>query len=97
MDVEGEAMLLYLDEYGIMASTGSACTSTSLEPSHVITGMGLPYEYAHGSMRFTLGKCNTKNDIDYLMKVMPPIVQTLREISPVILEEGKKHAKIHQR
>ncbi|OGH88154.1 MAG: hypothetical protein A3J93_00220 [Candidatus Magasanikbacteria bacterium RIFOXYC2_FULL_42_28] len=97
MDVEGEAMLLYLDEYGIMASTGSACTSTSLEPSHVITGMGLPYEYAHGSMRFTFGKRNTKADVDYLMKVFPEIVRVLREISPVVLEEGKKHAKIHQR
>ncbi len=92
LDVEGEALLLYLDAYGIMCSTGSACTSTSLEPSHVITALGLPYEYAHGSLRFTLGHCNTKKDIDYVMKYLPAIVAQLREISPVNM--GKlKHAK----
>lgn len=92
MDVEGEAMLLYLDEYGIMCSTGSACTSTSLEPSHVLTALGLPYEYAHGSLRFTFGHCNTKADVDYLMKYLPEIIKRLREISPVNMG-GKKHAK----
>ncbi|KKQ39727.1 MAG: Cysteine desulfurase [Candidatus Magasanikbacteria bacterium GW2011_GWA2_37_8] len=92
MDVEGEAMLLYLDEYGIMCSTGSACTSTSLEPSHVLTALGLPYEYAHGSLRFTFGHCNTKADIDYLMKYLPEIIKRLREISPVNMGD-KKHAK----
>lgn len=92
MDVEGEALLLYLDEYGIMCSTGSACTSESLEPSHVLTAMGLPYEYSHGSLRFTFGHCNNKQDIDYVMKYLPLIVQTLREISPVHLKQ-QQHAK----
>jgi cysteine desulfurase len=92
LDVEGEALLLYLDEYGIMCSTGSACTSESLEPSHVLRAMGLPYEYAHGSLRFSLGHSNTRQDIDYLMKFLPVIVKTLREISPARLAK-KKHAQ----
>jgi len=92
LDVEGEALLLYLDAFGIMCSTGSACTSTSLEPSHVITALGLPYEYAHGSLRFTLGHCNTKKDVDYVMKYLPAIVAQLREISPVNIG-CKKHAR----
>ncbi len=85
LDIEGEALLLYLDEYGIVCSTGSACTSTSLEPSHVLLACGLPYEYAHGSLRFTLGKSTTKQEIDYVMKYLPEIVRKLREISPVNL------------
>jgi len=85
LDIEGEAMLLYLDEYGIVCSTGSACTSTSLDASHVLRACGMPYEYAHGSLRFTMGKCNTKKDIDYVMKYLPGIVEKLREISPVNL------------
>ncbi|MEK7213284.1 MAG: cysteine desulfurase family protein [Patescibacteria group bacterium] len=92
MDVEGEALLLYLDEYGIMCSTGSACTSESLEPSHVLRALGLPYEYAHGSLRFSLGKVNTKADLDYLMKYLPEIIKVLREMSPVNLGT-KKHAQ----
>ena len=92
MDVEGEALLLYLDEYGIMCATGSACTSTSLEPSHVLRALGLPYEYAHGSLRFTFGHCNQKSDVDYLMKYLPAIVETLREMSPVRMCEAA-HAK----
>ena len=91
-NIEGEAMLLYLDEYGIMCSTGSACTSESLEPSHVLRAMGMPYEMAHGSLRFTFGRENTKEDVDYLMKYLPAIVNQLREISPVKLN-GQKHAK----
>jgi cysteine desulfurase len=91
-NIEGEAMLLYLDEYGIMCSTGSACTSDSLDPSHVLTAIGLPYEMAHGSLRFSFGKCNTKQDVDYLMKYLPKIVETLREMSPVNIGE-RKHAK----
>ncbi len=87
MDVEGEALLLYLDEYGIMCSTGSACTSESLEPSHVLTAIGLPYEYSHGSLRFTFGHCNIKQDVDYLMKYLPAIVERLREMSPAHLGE----------
>jgi len=63
LDIEGEALLLYLDEYGVMCSTGSACTSDSLDPSHVLLACGLPYEYAHGSIRFTFGKSNTKSEI----------------------------------
>jgi cysteine desulfurase len=92
MDIEGEAMLLYLDEYGIMCSTGSACTSESLEPSHVLRAMGMPYEMAHGSLRFTFGRENTGADIDYLMKYLPAVVSQLREISPVNMGAGK-HAK----
>ena len=83
LDIEGEALLLYLDEYGIVCSTGSACNSVSLDPSYVITACGLPYEYAHGSLRFTLGKNTTKTDIDYVMKYLPWIVGELRKISPV--------------
>ena len=81
IDVEGEAMLLYLDEYGVMCSTGSACTSESLDPSHVLLAMGLPYEYSHGSLRFTFGHCNTKKDIDYLMSFLPAVTQQLREVN----------------
>ena len=83
MNIEGEAMLLYLDEYGIMCSTGSACTSESLEPSHVLRAMGLPYEMAHGSLRFTFGRGNTTADIDYIMKYLPAVVAQLREMSPM--------------
>jgi len=85
MDIEGEAMLLHLDEKGICASTGSACTSGNLEPSHVILALGLPYEMAHGSIRFTLGHVNTEKDIDYLMEAFPPIIEKLRAMSPVHL------------
>jgi len=91
MNIEGEAMLLYMDEYGIMCSTGSACTSESLEPSHVLRTMGMSYEMAHGSIRFTFGRSNTKTDVDYLMKYLPAIVAALREISPV--NSGTKHAR----
>lgn len=91
-NIEGEAMLLYLDEYGIMCSTGSACTSDALEPSHVLLAIGLPYEFAHGSLRFSLGKENTKEDIDYMMKYLPAIVKVLREISPVNMKD-QKHPK----
>jgi len=100
LDIEGEALLLYLDEYGIVCSTGSACTSESLDPSHVLLACGLPYEYAHGSLRFTLGKKTTKDDIDYVMTYLPAIVERLRQISPVNLEydpEQNKHAQIWQR
>jgi len=78
---EGEALLLYLDEYGIMCSTGSACAAQSLEPSHVLKALGLPTDQARGSLRFTLGHCNTKQDIDYLMKYLPLIVAQQRSIS----------------
>ncbi len=83
LDIEGEAMLLYLNEYGIYASTGSACTSQTLDPSHVVIATRLPYEAAHGSMRFTLGKENTEEDVDKVLEVLPGIVEILRKISPV--------------
>ena len=100
LDIEGEALLLYLDEYGIVCSTGSACTSESLDPSHVLLAIGLPYEYAHGSLRFTLGKCTTKEDIDYVINYLPGIVKKLRQISPVNLQEDPNknyHPQYHQR
>lgn len=87
MDIEGEALLLYLDAKGIYASTGSACTSASLDPSHVILALGLPYEVAHGSIRFTLGRSTTEEDIDYVIEVLPGIVEKLRAISPVSVDE----------
>jgi len=83
LDVEGEAMMLYLNEYGICTSSGSACTSQSLDPSHVILAMGLPYEVAHGTLRFTLGKRTTEDEINKIIEVIPGIVDALRRISPV--------------
>jgi cysteine desulfurase len=82
MAVEGEAVLMHLDQHGICASSGSACTSGSLEPSHVLRAMGVPFNYAHGSIRFSLGRFNTDEDIDAILEVMPNIIETLREISP---------------
>jgi cysteine desulfurase len=86
LDIEGEAMLLYLDSYGIEASTGSACDSATLDPSHVILAIGRPYEFAHASMRFTLGKETTKADINYVLEKLPTTVETLRKISPVNID-----------
>lgn len=86
LDIEGEAAVLYLDAEGIMASTGSACASTSLDPSHVILATGLSYEGAHGSMRFTLGHSTTEADVDHVIAVMPGIVERLRKMSPVNLD-----------
>jgi cysteine desulfurase len=83
MDIEGEALTLYLDAQGVCVSTGSACTSASLDPSHVILALGLPYEVAHGSIRFTLGRSTTQEDIDYVLEILPPLVEKLRSISPV--------------
>lgn len=82
LNVEGEALLLYLNEHGICASSGSACTSKTLDPSHVLISMGVPYEFAHGSLRFTLGKRTTKEDLDKIIEVLPGIVKILRAISP---------------
>jgi len=81
LGTEGESIVLYLDELGVACSTGSACTSESLEPSHVIMALGKPHEYSHGSVRFTLGRRNTKKDIDYVMKILPGVVERLRKIS----------------
>jgi len=80
--VEGESLLLHLDSEGIYAATGSACTSHTLEASHVLLAMNVPYEYAHGSIRISLGKNNTEEDVDYVLDKLPEIVKTLREISP---------------
>jgi len=81
--VEGESILLMLDSYGIMASSGSACTSGSLDPSHVLLALGLPHEIAHGSLRLTLGKDNTEADVDKVLEVLPGIIETLRRMSPL--------------
>lgn len=81
--VEGESLLLSLDMKGICASSGSACTSGSLDPSHVLLAMGIPHEVAHGSVRMTLGRGNTEADIDYVLEVMPEIVARLRAMSPL--------------
>lgn len=80
--VEGESILLMLDSYGIMASSGSACTSGALEPSHVLLALGLPHETAHGSLRITLGKDNTEEDVDKVLEVLPGIIASLRSMSP---------------
>lgn len=81
--IEGEAILLMLNEYGICASSGSACTSGSLEPSHVLLAMGIPHERAHGSIRFSLSRYNTPEEMDYILEKLPPVIERLRELSPV--------------
>jgi cysteine desulfurase len=83
MFVEGEAMLIHLDIKGIAASTGSACSSASLDPSHVLLALGIPMEDVHGSIRFTLGRENTEDEIKYVLEVFPTIVEKLRAISPL--------------
>ena len=88
LNVEGEATVLYLDAEGIASSTGSACNSDSLEPSHVIMAIKRRDNYAHGSVRFTMGKKTTKSDIDYVMKVLPGIIKKLRSISA--LDKNKR-------
>lgn len=88
--IEGESLLLMLDMKGIAASSGSACTSGSLDPSHVLLAIGLPHEIAHGSLRLTFGEENTDADIDYLMEALPVIVQRLREMSPLYEDAQQK-------
>ena len=82
--IEGEAILLMLDKYGICASSGSACTSGSLEPSHVLRAMGVPFTAAHGSIRFSLSRYNTEEEVDYTIEKMPPIINKLRRLSPFV-------------
>ncbi len=85
--IEGESLLLSLDIKGIAASSGSACTSGSLDPSHVLLAIGLSHEIAHGSLRMTLGDANTDEDVDYVLDVLPEIVGRLREMSPLFVQE----------
>jgi cysteine desulfurase len=80
--VEGEAILLMLNEHGICASSGSACTSGSLEPSHVLRAMGVPFTAAHGSIRFSLSRYNTEDEIEVILEKLPPVIARLRELSP---------------
>lgn len=81
--IEGESILLSLDFEGVAASSGSACTSGSLDPSHVLLAIGLPHEIAHGSLRLTMGDYTTEEDVDYVLNVLPPIIQRLRNMSPL--------------
>ena len=81
-NVEGEAILLMLDRLGICASSGSACTSGSLEPSHVLRAMGVPFTYAHGSVRLSLSRYTTESEVDYVLANFPKVIETLRAISP---------------
>jgi cysteine desulfurase len=87
-NIEGEAILLHLDESGIAASSGSACTTGSLEPSHVMMAMGIPYTFAHSSTRFSLSVYTTEEEIDAVIAVMPGIVDTLRSISPFVEKQN---------
>lgn len=80
--VEGEGILLMMDEFGICASSGSACTSGSLQPSHVLRAMGIPFTMAHGSIRFSLSVYNTGEEVDFVLEKLPPIIETLRGMSP---------------
>lgn len=86
--IEGESILLLLNQFGISVSTGSACSSTSLEPSHVLTALGVPVEMIHGTVRFTVGDFTTKEDIDYVVDNLKKIVARLREISSVNSKKG---------
>ena len=88
--VEGEALLLHLDAKGICASSGSACSSASLDPSHVLLAIGLPHAIAHGSLRLSLGPDNTEADVEYMLKEVPAVVDYLREMSPVWDKENQK-------
>ncbi len=90
--VEGEAILLLLDRLGICASSGSACTSGSLEPSHVMRAMGVPFTAAHGSIRFSLSRYNTREEIDYVLEHMPRVITRLRKISPYCAEGSPARA-----
>ena len=86
--IEGESILLLLNQFGISVSTGSACSSASLEPSHVLTALGVPVEMIHGTVRFTVGDFTTKEDIDYVVDHLKTIVQKLRALSPINAQKG---------
>ena len=85
--IEGESLILGLDMNGIQVSSGSACTSKTLEPSHVLTAIGLPHEEAHGSLVFTMGKQNSEEDVNYMLEVLPDVVNRLRALSPLTPKE----------
>ena len=90
--IEGESMLLFLNMQGVAVSSGSACTSKALKASHVLIAMGLNHELAQGSLLFTFGMDNTEKDVDYVLEVLPPIVEKLRQMSPLyskFLKESK--------
>ncbi|UCC96820.1 MAG: cysteine desulfurase NifS [Phycisphaerales bacterium] len=86
--IEGEAILLMLDKYGICASSGSACTSGSLEPSHVLRAMGVPFTAAHGSIRFSLSRYNTEEEVNYTIEKLPAIIDQLRQLSPFVAKQA---------
>ena len=90
--IEGESLLLLLDDAGICASSGSACTSGSLDPSHVLLAIGLPHEVAHGSLRLSIGEYNRMEEIDHIIDTVPRVVDYLRSMSPVWdeLEKGQR-------
>lgn len=88
--IEGESILLLLDSMGVCASSGSACTSGSLDPSHVLLAIGLPHEIAHGSLRLTMGAGTTEQDVDYVLEIIPQIIKRLRDMSPLWDEFLKK-------
>jgi cysteine desulfurase len=85
--IEGEAILLLMDRFGVCASSGSACTSGSLEPSHVLRAMGVPFTAAHGSIRFSLSRYNTREEMDFVAEKMPAIIKRLRELSPFVVKK----------
>ncbi len=87
--IEGESLLLYLDMEGIACSTGSACSSASLEPSHVLTAIGVSPDTAYGALRFTLGRLTTEEDVNFVIDTLPGIVKKLRDMSPVYKNKGK--------
>jgi cysteine desulfurase len=91
--VEGESLLLMLDMKGCRASSGSACSSGSLDPSHVLTALGIPHEKAQGSVRFTIGKYNTEQEIDEVVEILAPIIERLRSMSPLYEDFIKNGAK----
>ncbi|MBF0545722.1 MAG: cysteine desulfurase NifS [Candidatus Riflebacteria bacterium] len=91
--IEGESILLHMDKAKIAASSGSACTSGSLEPSHVLLAMDVPFSYVHGSVRFSLSRYNTEEEINYVLQVLPGIIEKLREISPFYTKEYKEKAQ----
>ncbi len=88
--IEGEAILLLLNQFGICASSGSACTTGSLEPSHVLRAMGIPYTAAHGTIRFSFSRYNTVEEVDFILEKLPPVIATLRKLSPYWKEEYAK-------